>query len=184
MIISTMAMIISKGKMVISKAPMIISETETIVLHSEMIITNILTLICGSEMIISDTRTAVSLTEMIISVMEKIISEAEMIISVTETALAVSEKTVGGAPAVVFHPQPKRNVKKSAEELPTLRVFTERRCESTGIQSEILQIPSISLFEKVDRYEALITSFVKAELEPLSNQLTLFDIKPDRSDDD
>ena len=42
--------------------------------------------------------------------------------------------------------------------------------------SEILQILSISLFEKIDMYEALTTNFVKTELEPPSNQLTLFNI--------
>jgi hypothetical protein len=64
-------------------------------------------------MIISETRTAVSLMEAIISVVEKMVCEAEIIISATDTvfleadtAFAVSEKTVGGAPAVVFYQQP------------------------------------------------------------------------------
>ncbi len=42
--------------------------------------------------------------------------------------------------------------------------------------SEILQILSISLFEKIDMYETLTTNFVKTELDPPSNQLTLFNI--------
>ncbi len=42
--------------------------------------------------------------------------------------------------------------------------------------SEILQILSICLFEKTDIYEALTKEFVKTELEPPSNQLTLFNI--------
>jgi hypothetical protein len=64
-------------------------------------------------MIISDTRTTVSVMETFISIVEKMISEAEIIISATDTvfleadtAFSVSEKTVGGAPAVVFHQQP------------------------------------------------------------------------------
>jgi hypothetical protein len=51
--------------------------------------------------------------EALISVVEKMVSVAEIIISATDTvfleadtAFAVSEKTVGGAPAVVFHKQP------------------------------------------------------------------------------
>jgi hypothetical protein len=43
--------------------------------------------------------------EALISVVGKMVSEAEIIISATDTAFAVSEKTVGGAPAVVFHQQ-------------------------------------------------------------------------------
>jgi len=42
--------------------------------------------------------------------------------------------------------------------------------------SEILQILSISLFEKIDMYEALTTTSVKIELEAPSNQLMLFNI--------
>jgi hypothetical protein len=42
--------------------------------------------------------------------------------------------------------------------------------------SEILQILSISLFEKIDMYEALTTTSVKTELEAPSNQLMLFNI--------
>ncbi len=42
--------------------------------------------------------------------------------------------------------------------------------------SEILQILSISLFEKVDMYEALTTTSVKTEPEAPSNQLMLFNI--------
>jgi hypothetical protein len=42
--------------------------------------------------------------------------------------------------------------------------------------SEILQILSISLFEKIDMYEALTTNSVKTELEAPSNQLMLFNI--------
>ena len=42
--------------------------------------------------------------------------------------------------------------------------------------SEILQILSICLFEKVDIYEALTTKFVETELEAPSNQLMLFNI--------
>jgi hypothetical protein len=63
--------------------------------------------------IISHIRTSVCGSEMIISVLEKMVSEAQIIISATDTisleadtAFCVSEKTVGGAPAVVFHQQP------------------------------------------------------------------------------
>ena len=42
--------------------------------------------------------------------------------------------------------------------------------------SEILQILSISLFEKIDMYEALTTNSVKIESEAPCNQLTLFNI--------
>jgi hypothetical protein len=101
---------------------MIISEPETIVSHSEIINADIRTAVYISEIIISDTRTAVSLMEALISVVEKMVSEAETIFSATDTvfleadtAFAVSEKTVGGAPAVVFHQKP-----------------TRRRCEKIG----------------------------------------------------
>ena len=94
---------------------MIISEPETIVSHSEIINADIRTAVYISEIIISDTRTAVSLMEALISVVEKMVSEAETIISATDTvfleadtAFAVLEKTVGGAPTVVFHQQPTR----------------------------------------------------------------------------
>ena len=42
--------------------------------------------------------------------------------------------------------------------------------------SEILQILSVSLFEKIDMYEALTTISVKTEPEAPSNQLMLFNI--------
>jgi predicted transcriptional regulator len=38
------------------------------------------------------------------------VSEAEIIISATDTAFDVPEKTVGGAPAIVFHPQPTKRI--------------------------------------------------------------------------
>ena len=111
---------------------MIISEPETIVSHSEMIIFYIPTLVCVAktmvfvtEMIIWVAKTMVFVTEMIICVPEKMVFEAEMIISArktvlleADTAFAVSEKTVGGAPAVVFHQQP---TTRSCEEIVCLR---------------------------------------------------------------
>jgi len=72
-------------------------------------------------MIISDTRTSVCVSEMIISGVEKMVFEAEIIISATDTifleadtAFSVSEKTVGGAPAVVSQQQP---TTRSCEEI-------------------------------------------------------------------
>jgi hypothetical protein len=65
-----------------------------------------------TEMIISDTRTTVSLMETLISVMEKMASETEIIISATDTAFTVSEKTIGGAPAVGFRQQPRQEATK------------------------------------------------------------------------
>jgi hypothetical protein len=91
-----------------------------------MIISYVRTSVCGSEMIISGPRTSVSLSETFISVLEMMISEAEIIISATDTvsleadtAFSVSEKTVGGAPAVVFHQQPTtRSCEKIGEGAP------------------------------------------------------------------
>jgi hypothetical protein len=139
-------------EMIISKAAMIISEPEPIVSHSEMIIADIRTSVCGSvmiisdlqtsvygsEMIISDTPTTVSLMEALISVVEKIVSEAEIIISATDTAFAVSEKTVGGAPAVVFHQQP-----------------TIRSCEKRAHTPRLVQVSgnfAISAVQKADSF--------------------------------
>jgi hypothetical protein len=107
-------------EMIISKVEIIISDTKTKVSHSEMIISDIRTLVCGSEMIIADLRTSVYGLEMIISntptavllmealipVVEKMVPRAEIIISVPDIAFSVSKKTVGGAPAVVFHNRP------------------------------------------------------------------------------
>ena len=72
-------------------------------------------------MIISDTGTRVLLMEAFISVVEKMVCEAEIIISATDTVFLeadttffVSEKTVGGAPAVLFRQQP---TTRSCEEI-------------------------------------------------------------------
>jgi hypothetical protein len=85
-------------------------------------------------MIISGPRTSVSLIETFISVVEKMVSEAEIIISATgtvflvaDTAFSVSEKTVGGASAVVLHRQPTtRSCEKIGDGAPHARRCMER----------------------------------------------------------
>jgi hypothetical protein len=85
-----------------------------------MIISDLRTSVCGSEMIISNTLTAILLMEAIISMVEKIAYEAGIIISATDTAFAVSEKTVGGAPAVAVHQQPTIGSREKLAHTPRL----------------------------------------------------------------
>jgi hypothetical protein len=74
----------------------------------------------------------------LISVVEKMVSEAEIIISATDTAFAVSEKMVGGAPAVVVHQQP-----------------TIRSCEKRAHMPRLVQVSgnfAISAVQKADSF--------------------------------
>jgi hypothetical protein len=64
----------------------------------------------------------------------------------------------------------------SAISIYVLVAIVKKQLGITRNLSEILQILSICLFEKVDIYEALTSKFVKTDLEAPSNQLILFNI--------